>query len=109
VSVIGLELEPDVLVLTKHRDFKWVFDNVDKNDVPIPFPAGKLYFELETKPPTKWEFTISGSRASLKIESEEADKVLARTCWQLVWLPDGEAAGGDPVAYGKVKVQASCS
>jgi hypothetical protein len=31
--------------------------------------------------------------------------VPARTRWQLVWLPDGEAAGGDPLARGLVKIQ----
>jgi hypothetical protein len=109
MAVIGVDIEPDVLVLTKHRDFKWVFENVDKDNNPIPFPAGKLFFELGTAPVVKWEFVIAGSRATLKVESEQVDKVQARTCWQLVWLPDGEAAGGDPVAFGKVKVQAECS
>ena len=106
MSVIGVDLEPDVLVLVKNRDFKWAFDNVDLKDQPQTFPAGKLYFELQTGPtPTKWEFIISGSRASLKVESEDVAKIPARTKWQLVWLPDGEPAGGDPVARGLVKVE----
>ena len=54
---------------------------------------------------TLWEFTIAGTKASLKVESEAVDKVANRTHWQLVWLPAGEPAGGDPVARGVVRVQ----
>lgn len=54
---------------------------------------------------TKWPFVIDGATASLKVESEDADKIPARTHWQLVFLPEGEAAGGDPIARGRVAVQ----
>ncbi|AGY36949.1 tail protein [Mycobacterium phage Fredward] len=54
---------------------------------------------------TLWHFDIDGSMAELKVESEEADKVSARTRWQLVFLADGEPAGGDPIARGLVRVQ----
>lgn len=54
---------------------------------------------------TKWPFVISGPTASIKIESEAADLIPARTHWQLVFLPDGEEAGGDPVAIGRVYEQ----
>jgi len=54
---------------------------------------------------TKWPFTIAGSTASLKVESEEVDKIQNRTHWQLAFLPTGETAGGDPIARGTVKVQ----
>lgn len=54
---------------------------------------------------TVWEFEIVGTTATIKIDSEEADLISARTHWQLVFLPDGEAAGGDPVARGRVTVQ----
>lgn len=56
-------------------------------------------------PLTKWDFVIAGDTASLKVESPEVDKILPRTRWQLVFLPTGEAAGGDPVARGSVTVQ----
>jgi hypothetical protein len=42
--------------------------------------------------------------ASIKVESEEADTIGARTLWQLVFLSDGEPAGGDPIARGSVSV-----
>lgn len=56
-------------------------------------------------PVTLWHLDIAGSIASLKVESENADLIQPRTLWQLVFLPEGEAAGGDPVALGRVHVQ----
>jgi len=56
-------------------------------------------------PLTLWHFIIDGSLAHLKVESEEADQIGARTDWQLVFLEEGEAAGGDPIARGRVTVQ----
>src|SRR5699024_6237334 len=47
-SVIGIELDTDTLVLTRGRDFKWQFENLDENDQPVDFPAGELFFELKT-------------------------------------------------------------
>lgn len=57
-------------------------------------------------PFTIWAFDIDGPTASLKVESEDCDVIPARTKWQLVFMPDGEPAGGDAVARGIVKVQA---
>ncbi|BBC53808.1 hypothetical protein [Mycobacterium phage PP] len=54
---------------------------------------------------TLWNFVIDGSTASLKVESEDVDVIQPRTKWQLVFLPDGEPAGGQPVARGRVLVQ----
>ncbi|UAW09265.1 minor tail protein [Mycobacterium phage Timothy] len=51
---------------------------------------------------TIWPFIIDGDTASVKVESEEADLIPERTVWQLVFLPDGEPAGGDPITYGRV-------
>ncbi|QBP28669.1 hypothetical protein SEA_DBQU4N_6 [Mycobacterium phage DBQu4n] len=51
---------------------------------------------------TIWPFTIDGVTASIKVESEEADKIPNRCRWQLVHLPTGEAAGGDPKQLGVV-------
>jgi hypothetical protein len=73
--------------------------------VATDFPAGRLYFELSTDPLTTWEFAIDADVASIKVESVEADLIPNRTKWQLVFLPDGEAEGGDPVALGTVSVQ----
>ena len=61
--------------------------------------------ELGKEPTTKWPFTISGHTASIKVESEEVNKIPKRTRWHLVFLPTGEVAGGDPVSLGKVRIQ----
>ena len=102
---IGLELEPTTLVLTKGRDFKWTFENLDEDGEPEDYPPGDLFFVIDTSPDTQWDFIIIGSTATIKIESTAVDLIPARTTWQLVFLPDGEAAGGDPVARGTVVIQ----
>lgn len=102
---IGVEVDTVDLVLTKHRDFKWAFQNLDDNDNPTNFPAGTLYFELyHTTTPTVWAFTISGSTATIKVESEVVNTVPNRTKFQLVFRPSGETAGGDPLAKGVVRI-----
>jgi len=106
MSVIGVELDPVDLVLTKGRDFRWTFKNLDSSNNAIAFPSGSLYFEVATASPLTWTFTISGSLASLKVESEVVNTVPNRTKWQLVFRPTGEVAGGDIVAYGNVRIQA---
>lgn len=105
MSVIGLALDTDQLVLTTGRDFSWTFQCVDLEGVPQPFPAGELYFEFELEPLTVWKFVIDGSIATIKVEHVEADLIPNRTRWQLVFQAAGEAAGGAPVARGNVRVQ----
>lgn len=56
---------------------------------------------------TLWHFEIDGAYANIKIESEQADLIGNRTPWQLVWIAEGEPAGGDPVGFGRVNVQAA--
>lgn len=109
MTIIGVDLEPDVLVLQRGRDFRWSFEYFDESGSAVPFPAGSLFFEFCGTPPVKWPFVITGSKAVLKVESVDADKIVNRTKWQLVWLPAGEGDGGDPVAFGTVKVQGGCS
>lgn len=99
---IGIRLEGDTLVLWRGRDFKWNFENLDANGQPVDFPPGRLYFEFQTSPITEWEFVIVGSLATLKTEHTAVAALPDKTLWQLVFLPEGEAAGGDPVGRGKV-------
>lgn len=107
MSVIGVPLEQSVLVLTKGRDFRCTFKSQDGAGVTTNFPSGSLFFEIATSPtPLTWTFSITGSTATLKIESTVVDTIPDRTKWQLVFMPTGEAAGGDPIAIGTVKVQA---
>lgn len=102
---VGVRLKQGPLYLTKGRDFKWSFHFVDKDREPLDFPPGELYLELDTNPVTIWKTSIKGSVASLKVEHQESDRIPANTRWQLVFKPAGEAAGGDPVALGYVRVQ----
>jgi hypothetical protein len=104
---IGIKLTPDSLVLTEGRDFIWAFQNIGSDgQTPEDFPVGELFIELDTgESPTVWDFIIVDDVASLKIESTAADLIPARTEWQLVWLPDGEPAGGEAVAIGTVRRQ----
>lgn len=106
MSVIGPVFAPDKMYLTTGRDFKWAYELVDKDNKPVPFPAGKLYFELYTSPtPLMWQFNITGSKAVLKVEHQVADTVPDRTKFQLVFLATDEPAGGDPISIGTVKRQ----
>lgn len=105
-DIIGIELDPTELVLTKNRDFKWTFQNLDESGAAVNYPAGSLYFEVYTQPSTTtWTFTITGSSATLKVESDVVNTIPNRTKWQLVFKASGEAAGGDPLARGVVRVQ----
>lgn len=103
MTVIGVGAASHRMVLWTGRDFRWVFDNLDATDAALDYPPGSLYFELGTTPATTWVFVIDGAVATLKVEHTDADQIPARTPWQLVWLPDGEAAGGDPIARGVVE------
>lgn len=105
MAVIGVELEQDDLVLTKGRDFKWSFVNLNDAGTAVAFPSGTLYFELYTSPVTTWTFSIAGSTATLKVESTDVASIPARTRWQLVFRETGEATGGDPLARGIVSIQ----
>lgn len=48
MSDIGVALDLDRLVLTRGRDFRWKFVNVNASGNPVDFPAGNLFFELGT-------------------------------------------------------------
>lgn len=106
MASIGVDLEEVDLFLTKGRDFRWNFVHLnDATGEPEAFPAGSLFFEFDTSPQTVWTFSIDGSEAALKVESDDVDAIPSRTRWQLVFLPAGEAEGGDPIARGRVQVQ----
>lgn len=77
----------------------------DITEVTVVPEVRTTFLERGQRATTVWPFTIDGSTASLKVESEYADAVGNRTPWQLVFLPDGEEAGGDPIARGHVVVQ----
>lgn len=106
------------LIYAPKRHFEYEFIN-DKALTPIPAldsvstsltgvsPTITVVQDAKGRAPfTIWPFVIAGSEASLKVESEDCDAIPDRTKWQLVFMPDGEAAGGDAVARGVVRVQA---
>ena len=101
---IGLKLPNETLVLTRGRDFQWVFVNLDDAMEEAEFPAGELLIvfpEIEAE----WPFTIDGTRASIKVESEDVDLIPNRALFHLVWMPEDEEAGGEAIAVGRVVVQ----
>ncbi|QFG12507.1 hypothetical protein PBI_TOAKA_6 [Mycobacterium phage Toaka] len=51
---------------------------------------------------TVFPFTVVGSSATVKIESDEADLIPNRCKWQFVQLLDGEPAGGTAKQLGRV-------
>lgn len=102
MTYIGDKLPADTIVLTTGRDFKYNIDHFNEAMELEDFPAGSLFFEFADPALTHWTFVITGHAAALKIESTIVDLMLDRTEWQLVFLPTGEAAGGDVIALGKV-------
>lgn len=106
MAVIGPVFEPDKLFLYTGRDFKWAYQLVDKTGVPVDFPPGRLYLEFCTCPEkTEWDFVIEGSVGTVKVEHEVADLIPNRTKFDLVFMHEGEAAGGDPITRGTVSRQ----
>lgn len=109
-STFGSIPDCATLELVAGGDYMWSFElrygpSHAKAGQPQPFPAGSLFYRILTEPvETRWPFVISGASASMKIESEDVAKVPDRTRFQLVWLPDGETAGGQVWAMGKVRV-----
>lgn len=105
MAEIGIPLDADTLVLTRGRDFNWTFQSLGTNGAPVDFAAGDLFFEFNNPDIDNWDFVIDGDTASVQVESTVVDTVPARTKWQLVFVPEGEAAGGEAVALGVVQVQ----
>lgn len=54
---------------------------------------------------TNWFFSIDSNFATIEVQSDVADTILPRTPFQLVFLPEGETAGGEALALGRVSVQ----
>jgi hypothetical protein len=77
----------------------------DITQIPVVPQVRTTMLALGQRAVTLWPFAIDGSTASIKIESDEVEVIGPRTPWQLVFLPEGEAAGGDPVARGRASVQ----
>jgi hypothetical protein len=63
------------------------------------------YIDLGQRALTLWHFEIAGPDATLKVESEAVELVPNRTKWQLVFQEEGEAAGGDAITRGMVRIQ----
>lgn len=48
MTVIGVDIPADRLIIQKGRDFNWSFTNIDTDGSGIDFPSGELYFEFDT-------------------------------------------------------------
>lgn len=81
------------------------------NIVPVSSLTGStptigVVVDARGKDPVEiWPFDIVGAVATVDIESNQTNAMPARTVWQLVFLPDGEAEGGDPIGTGTVQRQ----
>lgn len=109
-QVFGVSPDCATLELVDGGDYVWNFElrfppgHVQAGQ-PQPFPPGSLFYRIFTVPvETKWQFTVSGAEASIKVESEQVALIPDRTRFHLVWLPVGEMAGGQVWATGKVRV-----
>jgi hypothetical protein len=104
VSDAGTDLTAGNLYLVKGREFAWTYENLDNSGNPLDYPAGDLYFEIETDPVTTWHFTISGSMASIDVSASDTAPITPGLRWQLVFLPSGDTSGGEALAFGMVVV-----
>ena len=106
---IGVELKPEMLFLTKHRDLKSEIEYVDVKGVSGPWPPGDLFLEIHTVPAfTEWHYTLSGTKATLKVPAATVDTIPYDIGYQLVWKPAGDTGAGEAVALGCVIVQEGC-
>lgn len=48
MAEIGVDVDPDSLILWRGRDFRWTFTNLGTNRQPEDFPNGRLFLELQT-------------------------------------------------------------
>ena len=72
-------------------------------EIPLTPEVNTSYVEQGLSEVTTWDFELDGHTATIKVESETADLVADNTYWQLVFLADGESAGGDPIGRGRVR------
>ena len=106
---IGTELIPEKLFLTKHRDLLSEIEHVDVLGNSGPWPPGDLFLEIHTLPAyTNWHYSISGTKATLKVPSSVVDTIPYDIGYQLVWKPAGDTGSGEAVALGCVVVQEGC-
>jgi len=86
----GRKAPVEPLVLITNDDFEWFYEWKDENGVSAPFPADhELYYQFKDGENgwvdgSKWPFTIAGSIASIRTESDIANAMLARTPYELV-------------------------
>ena len=103
MAYVGHPVDEDVMFLTAGRDMDWGIEFTEPCGTPVDIAHGDLFFDFPNS--DRWFFTVSGNKATLKVESEVVDRVADRSRWQLVFLPHGEAAGGVCLARGYVRRQ----
>lgn len=90
----------DEMTLNIGEDFIAHFELIDGEFEP-GFQMFYRFFERE--PAVEWDFTIAGSNAHCRIESEEADQIPARAKWQLMTRQDGDPTTEIELCWGLVK------
>lgn len=90
----------DVMTLNRGEDFIAEFELQDAE-----FDSGTemFYRFFEMDPVIEWAFSVSGSSAVLKIESEEADLIPAREKWQLLMREPSDPTTETQICWGTVK------
>ncbi|MFE5290224.1 hypothetical protein ACFRAQ_35175 [Nocardia sp. NPDC056611] len=90
----GRSAKEEDLILIIGDDYEWYYDwKPDGADNPAQtFPTGAhLFYRFKDGPGnswtggTTWAYTISGSRASIKVESETTDAMADRTPYVLMY------------------------
>lgn len=94
---IGITPQKADLVLSTGGDFQWSFVWKDGD-----FPTGSALYLLVGSS-EKWDFTINGDIATIKIESEVADLVAANTPYRMVFKRDTTPTTETVICHGKVK------
>lgn len=107
----GRKIKAEKLYLIVNDDFEIVY-TWKVNGVPAPYPTGhELYYQFQNGTDgdwsggTKWPFTITGSTAYCRVESEAARAAIEdRTPYQLIFKRTDETPSLDRVLLqGKVE------
>lgn len=90
----------DTMTLNWGEDFIATFELQDDT-----FDAGfEMFYRFrEMNPVVEWPFTLSGSVATCRVESEEADQIPAREKWQLMTREDSDPTTETQLVWGTVK------
>lgn len=108
----GFNAPPPALPLyvSWHGDLVVTFQNVDPATVdnpeptPVDFPAGaKVFLDVATKPPQRFEAVLDGANGEVRAESEQADGFRDDTTWVLLLQEPGDPTQETPIVNGWIE------